>query len=42
MYQVDPPFEYSATVQNIILEDSPVPGRTDVVVARWGDSNVRK
>jgi hypothetical protein len=36
IFQVDPPFQYSATVQNIALADSPVPAGTNVGVTGWG------
>jgi len=39
-FQVDPPFTYSDSVQNIILEDSEISAGTNVVVTGWGETSV--
>jgi len=39
-FQVDPPFIYSNSVQNIELEDSEKSVGTTVVVTGWGDASV--
>jgi hypothetical protein len=39
-FQVDPPFTYSDTVQNIILHDSEITAGTNVVVTGWGSTSV--
>jgi hypothetical protein len=39
-FQVDPPFTYSDTVKNIILEDSEISAGTNVVVTGWGETLV--
>jgi len=35
-FQVDPPFTYSDTVQNIALQNSEIHPGTSVVVTGWG------
>jgi hypothetical protein len=42
IFQVGPPFQYSATVQPILLEDSEVPASTSVVFAGWGQNEVNQ
>ena len=37
-FQVDPPFTYSDSVQNIILQDSEISAGTNVVVTGWGET----
>ena len=37
-FQVDPPFTYSNSVQNIILQDSEISPGTNVVVTGWGET----
>jgi len=37
-FQVDPPFTYSDSVQNIALEDSEMCPGTSVVVTGWGST----
>ena len=39
-FQIDPPFTYSGTVQNITLEGSEISPGTDVVVTGWGFTRV--
>jgi activator of 2-hydroxyglutaryl-CoA dehydratase len=39
-FQVDPPFTYSNSVQNIPLEDSEISAGTNVVVTGWGAMSV--
>jgi hypothetical protein len=39
-FQVDPPFTYSDTVQNIILEDFEIPAGSNLVVTGWGETSV--
>ena len=39
-FQVDPPFTYSDSVQNIILQDSEISVGTNVVVTGWGFTSV--
>jgi hypothetical protein len=41
IFQVSPPFTYSNSVQNILLQDSAVSAGTDVVVTGWGLTAVR-
>jgi len=37
-FQVDPPFTYSNSVQNIILQDSEISPGTNVVITGWGET----
>jgi len=37
-FQVDPPFTYSDSVQNIVLEGSEIPRETNVSVTGWGST----
>ena len=39
-FQVDPPFTYSDSVQNIILEETEISAGTNVVVTGWGETLV--
>jgi hypothetical protein len=39
-FQVDPPFTYSNSVQNIALQDSEISTGTSVVVTGWGALSV--
>ena len=39
-FQVDPPFNFTDSVQNITLEDSEKSVGTTVVVTGWGDTSV--